>query len=272
MNYFKVLFFFIFSSFGFGQESGKPVIGISKFSSANDSKFTSSITELVGRTVTNTKKFVVVDRSSYDKIKAELEFQKSEQFIDSKNLVKQDAALASEFLLIGDLIKLNVFAMKNTDGSINGYKASFAFTLKINNVETGETTESSMFQTKVSDLMFTPESAINEAYKTVDLDVINYFNKTFPYQSKVVKIIETKKDQATKVLIIGGKNEGFSQNKKIKVELIELIDGKQLKTSIAQLKITAVNGDFSEASVLNGGQELLKNFNTNQQISCLLID
>ena len=42
-------------------------------------------------------------KEAYDKVKEELEFQKSEQFIDSKNVAKQDAALASEFLLIGDL-------------------------------------------------------------------------------------------------------------------------------------------------------------------------
>ncbi|MGV0846644.1 CsgG/HfaB family protein [Empedobacter falsenii] len=264
--------FILICSVSFGQKIEKPILGIAQFTSGSNSKFTPSITEMIVKTVTNTKKFIVVDRSSYDKVKEELEFQKSEQFIDSKNVVKQDAALASEFLLIGDLVKMNVFAMKNSDGSINGYKSSYAFTLKINNVETGETIESATFQTKVSDLMFTSESAINEAFKTVEVDVINYFNKTFPFQSKIVKVTDVKKDQALKVLIIGGKNEGFSENKKIKVDLVEEIEGRKLKTQIAQLKITKINGDFSEANVLSGGQDLLKNFNANLQLVCVLID
>lgn len=269
LNYFILLFI---CSITFGQKIEKPILGISQFTSTSNPKFTLSITEMIVKTVTNTKKFVVVDRSSYDKVKEELEFQKSEQFIDSKNVAKQDAALASEFLLIGDLVKMNVFAMKNSDGSINGYKSSYAFTLKINNVETGETTESATFQTKVSDLMFTPESAINESFKTVEIDVINYFNKTFPFQSKIVKVIEAKKDQASKVLIIGGKNEGFVENIKIKVELVEEIEGRKLKTQIGQLKITKINGDFSEANVVNGGLDIMKNFNNNQQIVCTVID
>lgn len=266
-------FWFLFLSvISFAQKNEKPVLGISQFSSASNSKFSPSITEMIVKTVTNTKKFTVVDRSSYNRVKDELEFQKSEQFIDSKNLAKQDAALASEFLLVGDLVKMNVFAMKNTDGSINGYKASYAFTLKINNVETGVTTEAATFQTKVSDLMFTPESAINEAFKTVEIDVINYFNKTFPFESKIVKIIESKKDQASRVIIIGGKSEGFSENKKLKVELVEEIEGRKLKTQIGQLKIVKINGDFSDANVISGGKEILVNFNSNQTIICTLID
>ena len=85
-------------------------------------------------------------------------------------------------------------------------------------------------------------------------------------------LIEAKKDQASKVLIIGGKNEGFVENIKIKVELVEDIEGRKLKTQIGQLKITKINGDFSEANVVNGGLDIMKNFNNNQQIVCTVID
>ncbi|MEG0187422.1 MAG: CsgG/HfaB family protein, partial [Algoriella sp.] len=88
LNYFILLFI---CSITFGQKIEKPILGISQFTSASNPKFTPSITEMIVKTVTNTKKFVVVDRSSYDKVKEELEFQKSEQFIDSKNVAKQDA-------------------------------------------------------------------------------------------------------------------------------------------------------------------------------------
>lgn len=272
MKFLHFLFFAIFCQFSFAQNVQKPVLGISQFSSSTNSKFAPSITELVVKAVTNSKKFTVVDRTSYEKVKDELEFQKSEQFMDSKNLAKQDAALASEFLLIGDLTKVNIFAMKNPDGSVNGYKASFAFTLKINNVETGETTESFSFQTKVSDLAFTPESAINESFKSVERDIITFFNKTFPFQSKIVKLLEVKKDQVTKVLLIGGANESFMEGSKLKVELLEELEGRILKTTIANLKITKINGEFSEANVINGGVILLSNFNSKQKLVCSLID
>jgi hypothetical protein len=63
---------------------------------------------------------------------------------------------------------MSVYSMKNPDGSVNGYKASTAFTIKVNDVETGKTTESQSFQTEVSPLMLSPESAINEALKTIE--------------------------------------------------------------------------------------------------------
>ena len=155
------------SLFGYSQEDLKPVIGVAEFTKEVDSKYASAVAEKVVEVVTNTRRFIVVDRTSYDKLKEELEFQKSEAFLDSKNLVKQDANLAAHYMIIGHIVKMNIYAMKNADGSVNGYKASTAFTLKVNNVETGTTTEAKSFQTSVSPLMLSPESAVNEALKSI---------------------------------------------------------------------------------------------------------
>ena len=56
---------------------------------------------MVVEMLTNTKRFQVVDRTSYDKIYEELEFQKSEAFIDSKDLAEQGVAVAAEYMLTG---------------------------------------------------------------------------------------------------------------------------------------------------------------------------
>lgn len=256
----------------FSQDIEKPVVGVAEFTKEVDSKFAGSVAEKVVQVVTNTRRFVVVDRTSYDKVQKELEFQKSEAFLDSKNTVKQDALLAAEFMILGHITKMNVYAMKNSDGSVNGYKASTAFTLKVNNVETGTTTEAESFQTDVSPLMLSPESAVNEALKSVVQKLNTYFIKTFPLTTKISKVLTTKKDGAASVLISGGNTFGFKIGDRLIVESIELIDGKPYPSQIGEIKIIKIAGaDFSECNVIEGGREILAKFAAAHKLICTLI-
>lgn len=270
---FFILFGFVSSLLGYSQSSdGKEVVGVAAFSSDINSAFDNSVAEKVVQVVANTRRFTVVDRTSYDKVKAELEFQKSEAFLDSKNTVKQDVALAAHYLIIGHIIKMNIFTMKNSDGSVNGYKASAAFTIKVNDVETGKTTEAESFQTEVSPLMLSKEAAVNEALKSVEPALNSYFSKTFPLITSIVRILTTKKDVATTLLIAGGRTFGFKEGDKISVEHIEMLNGKPYPTKIGELKVTKIAGDdFSECSVADGGKDILLRFNAAEKLSCKLI-
>ena len=116
----------------YSQSDLKPIIGVAEFTSEVNSKYSSAVAEKVVQVVTNSKRFTVVDRTSYEKVKKELDFQKTEAFFDSKNTVKQDVALAAQHMIVGNIVKMGVYSMKNADGSINGYKSSIAFTIKIN--------------------------------------------------------------------------------------------------------------------------------------------
>ncbi len=260
------------SLIGYSQTDSKTIIGVAKFTTEVNSKFSESVAEKVVKIVTNSKRFIVVDRTSYDKIKQELEFQKTEAFIDSKNTAKQDVALAAQFLILGHIIKMNVYGMKNTDGTVNGYKASVAFTLKVNDVETFNTTEAVSFQTEVSPLMLSPESAVNEALKSIEPNLTSYFIKTFPLATKISKILTSKKESAATVLIAGGKEYGFKEGDKLIVEKNEMIDGKPYPSEIGELKIVKIAGDnFSECLVSEGGKEILARFNSAERLNCKLI-
>lgn len=260
------------SQFGYSQTDTKPVIGVAEFTSEVDSKYATSVAEKVVQIVTNTRRFTVVDRTSYDKVKEELEFQKSEAFLDSKNTVKQDALLAAHYMILGHIVKMSIYAMKNTDGSVNGYKASTAFTLKVNDVESGKTTEAESFQTEVSPLMLSPESAVNEALKSIEPKLSAYFLKTFPLTTKISKVLTSKKEAAKTVLIAGGKSFGFKVGDKLTVEKIELIDGKPYPSEIGELKVLKIAGaDFSECTVLDGGKEILMSLQAGEKLICKLI-
>jgi hypothetical protein len=206
---FILLFCFVNSLVGYSQTAIKPVLGVAEFTSEVNSKYSGAVAEKVVQIVTNTKRFTVVDRTSNDKVQKELELQKSEAFLDSKNTVKQGVTLAAQNMIVGNILKMSVYAMKNSDGSINGYKSSVAFTLKVNEVETSKTTEAESFQTDVSPLMLSPESAVNEALKSIEPKLTAYFIKTFPLITKISKILTIKKESASTVLIAGGKEFGF---------------------------------------------------------------
>lgn len=267
---FFVFFLLVNVQFGHSQADGKTILGVADFTSEVESRYSKAVTEKVVEIVTNSKRFNVVDRTSYDKIKKELEFQKSEAFLDSKNTVKQDVALAAQSLIIGHIIKMNVYAMKNGDGTINGYKSSTAFTIKINDVESGKTTEAETFQTEVSPMMLSPESAVAESLKSVETKLLNYLYGKFPLKTNMLKILTSKKEQASTVLISGGSAFGFNVGDVLEVEKIEMLEGKPFPSAIGQIKVSRLAGDdFSECDVVKGGKEIFAAFNSGLKIKCV---
>ena len=248
------------------------VVGVAQFTSEVNSPSVGAVSEKVVQVVSNTKRFTVVDRTSYDKIKEELEFQKTEAFLNSKTTVKQDVAIAAQYIIVGHLVKMNIYTMKNPDGSVNGYKASAAFTLKVNNVETGETTEAEHFQTSVSPQAASKEQAVNQALQSVEKPLYDYFVKTFPVYAKILRIPETKKESAVKVVVNAGKNSGLIVGSQFIVEYVEILEGKPFPQEIGYLSVTKLVGDdFAECSVQKGGKEIFSRYNSAENIRCKLL-
>ena len=256
----------------YSQADERLVVGVAKFTSEVNSPFADAVAEKVVQIVTNTHRFIVVDRTSYDKIKEELEFQKSEAFLDSKNTVKQDVAVAAQRMIIGHLVKMNIYTMRNTGGGISGYKASAAFTLKVNDVETGMVTEAESFQTSESPLAASKEQAVNQALASLDEVLYAYIAKTFPVSVKIIKVLENKKNATTKVLIGGGKDYGFKEGNILRVEAIEMLEGMPYPTEIGEVKVTALAGDnFAECKVTKGGKQISTQLASGAKIQCTLI-
>lgn len=271
-KYFLLLVLFASALFAHSQTDNRTVVGVAKFTSEVENPFVDAVAEKVVQIVTNTHRFIVVDRTSYDKVKEELELQKTEAFIDSKNTVKQDVAIAAQQLIIGHLVKMNIYTMRNSNGGVSGYKASAAFTLKVNDVETGMVTEAESFQTSESPLAASKEQAVNQALSSLDDVLYAYIAKTFPVKVKIVKVLETKKDSAAKVLISGGKTYGIKEGDILKVESIELLDGLPYPSEIGSIKVTSLAGEnFAECKVIKGGDIIASQIIANADIQCTLI-
>lgn len=253
---------------GRAQADSRPVVGVSEFTSDISSPYTGLVTEKVVEMLTNTRRFRVVDRTSRDKIDAELELQKSEAFIDSENLADQYSTMAAEKMITGHIVKIPVYAIHNSNGTLRGYTGSVAFQMKIVDVETGTSTEATSFQGKASQECLSPESAVTMAMNSLSAQIYEYFRMNFPLTASLNRMIDE-----TTVLVCAGKEQGVKIGDKFTVETIEIIKGNPYPMTIGEVKVKNLAGEgFSECTVSkNIGKLIVSKMNSGVQIRCSLI-
>lgn len=255
------------------QVDNRTVVGVAEFTCEGSEKYAGLVTENVVEMLTNSHRFRVVDRTSIDKVQQELELQKSEAFIDSKNTAEQGVAVAAEKMITGHITKIPVYAVKNNNGSVRGYQASVAFQMKVVDVETGLSTEATSFQGKTSDLMLSPESAVNAAMASLKGELEEYFRVNFPLTTKIVKILENKNSIASKVLLAAGENQGVKVGDKFSVEYVEIVSGQPYPTTIGTIKVIKISGEhFCECEIPKKfGAEIYSRFSAGDKMECKLI-
>ncbi|MGN1375899.1 MAG: penicillin-binding protein activator LpoB [Prevotella sp.] len=255
------------------EEDDRTVVGVAQFTCSEHSPFIGLVTEKVVEMLTNSKRFRVVDRTSRDKIDAELELQKNEAFIDSKNLVEQGVSVAAEKIITGEIVKIPVYRIKNGDGSIRGYKASVAFQMKVVDVANGTSSEATSFEGKAGKECLSPESAVTMAMMSLQPQMEEYFRVNFPLTVKLLKILKSDNGIAESVLIKAGKKHGIKENDKLTVESVEMLEGELLPTEIGIITVKQLRGDaFAECKVdKKAGREIFDKFNAGAKIRCSLI-
>ncbi|WP_285269007.1 CsgG/HfaB family protein [Kaistella rhinocerotis] len=254
------------------QEDTRAVVGVSAFTTNESDRFVGLVTEKVVEMLTNTKRFRVVDRTSSEKVRNELELQKSEAFIDSKNRVEQGASMAAEKIITGHITKIPVYAMKSAAGTITGYKASVAFQMKVVDVATGLSTDATSFEGKAGDLMLSPESAVQHAMRSLQGEINQYFKQNFPVQGKVIKILES--ENRGKFLLNVGKNNAVAVGDRFTVEKTEIIEGQKYPQLIGTVEVINLAGEnLSEAVAVDrkSSENLSSNYSDSQKLDCTLI-
>jgi hypothetical protein len=250
-------------------QGDKPVVGVSEFTTeVKNERFVNAVYNRVVQVITNTHRFTLLDLMGAGRMTEEL---KSEMYLDSKNAQKDIDLLTMQYMIIGHVIKTNIYTIKNSDGSIKGYKASASFTLKVNDIESGRTTEAESFETEVSPLAMSKEQAVNQTLQSVEPALEYYFSRTFPLTTHIVRILTVRRNGASSLLIAGGSSYGFSVGDVLSVEHVELLDGKPYPTLIGRLRVTKTAGDFSECDVTHGGKHILPLFESAEQLNCKLI-
>ena len=255
------------------QDDNKTVVGVAQFSCQQESPYTHLVTEKVVEMLTNAKRFKIVDRTSRDKIQQELELQKSEAFMDSKNLVEQDVAVAAEKMITGEIVKIPVYRMKNADGSVRGFKASVAFQMKVVDVATGLSTEATSFMGQASKECLSAESAVTMAMMSLQSEIYEYFRINFPVTAKISKILTEKGGAAQTVLVSAGTASGIKVGDKFTVFCVEMVDGQPYPSEIGQAAVLKVAGEnFCECEMnKKTGIVVSEKFKAAAKIQCKLI-
>jgi hypothetical protein len=203
------------------------------------------VTEKVVEMLTNTHRFQVVDRTSLENVKAELELQKQEEFIDSENLVEQGKLYGAEKLISGHVAKIPIYRMKNPDGSVRGFKGSVAFQMKIVDVATGLSSEATSFQGKTSKECLSAQAAVVDAMESLKDEIYEYFRVNFPLTAPIVRVLSDDM-----ILLSAGKSQGLKVGDKLEVETVEMLGGKPYPSKIGEAKVKKLAGDdFAECEV-----------------------
>ena len=180
---------FVQIDFLFSQQNKdkRRIVAVEKFVSETPTKYDGAITEKVIEIITKSKRFNVVDRTNLDLIKKEQALQKTEEFFDG-NRVQQGAMIGADYQVIGNIRMLNIIRL-TSGGDFTGYKATLSFNLKIVNTATSQSTEAQSFESKGASSQLTPERAVDEAIRTLEESMTNYFQEEFPVILTINRIL-----------------------------------------------------------------------------------
>lgn len=260
------------SSIASAQNDTRPIVGVMKFSSDVESRYSGPITEKVVEMLTKSRRFQVVDRTSINNVESELKFQRTEHFIDSKHTSQQGVMVGADYVVTGHIRQINVSRILNADESVGGFKASLSFTIKIVETSTGFSNEAQSFESRGANKCLSPERAVDDAIRTLEPQLEEYFMNNFPVIVKVLRILSSKKEVADEILIAGGKSHGLSEGSRLNLQRIEMIEGKPYPVDFGEIKVVKLAGEsFAECNIIRGGNELLKRYNAAEYIQCRLI-
>lgn len=254
---------------GYAQvEDTRPIVGVTPFTCDSESPYTRYVTEKVVEMLTNTHRFQVVDRTSIDKVIAELELQKREEFIESEHLVEQGKQYGAEKVITGHIAKIPIYRMMNSNGTVRGYKGSVAFQMKIVDTQTGLSSEATSFQGKTSKECLSPEAAVTMAMESLQAEIYEYFRVNFPLTAPVVRVLNDNI-----ILISAGKLQGLKVGDKLEVESVEMLGGKPYPSKLGESKIKKLAGeDFAECEVNKKTAEAVKfALSASAMVRCSLI-
>jgi hypothetical protein len=262
----------LFSLFMTAQDS-KIVLGMLPFHSKllGENAYTRQISELVTTAFVGTGRFSLFDEERLQQLL--LDNKLSSKSLDDMNAAgfsKIGEAAGIRYIVAGDLKLLETKPATDITGK-PAWTAHVIFTVQYIDVSSGAIGNIKSFDSYNGTgglVNLSYDSEANAVIKTIQLakkPMEKFIHDNFPVIFSLTGIMEEKNNEALKVEILGGKNAGLEKNDKLTVFSIEIrtINGNNYRKrkEIGSVKITEVQGDqLSEAKVLAGGEEILKQF------------
>jgi hypothetical protein len=260
----------------------KKTVAITSFENSTKipDTYIKSIEDKVKEAFYSTNRFDIVDRTNYDKLQAEKELQKSEDFIDGKT-VDQTSLEGAEQIVTGSVSQIDI--LKHTTETRIYYDCKITFSLQVIDIATGQILASELIRPKESffgsvvstttGASSTPEKAFHNALKGTQKAINQFVGDHFPVTTLIIEISEASSDKAKILLLNTGNLQGAKKNQEFTVvELVSLeVGGKTItrKKELGKIKITKVEGEeISVAKVTKGGAAIYAKFNAGAKIEC----
>lgn len=204
--------------------------------------------ESATRIFINTQRFEILDRSKFDILSLEKNYQKGDDFINSE-IVAQGNSLAAEVLAVAKLTALSV-----TQDPEKGWLAFFTVELKQIDIETSKAVDAVQLKGQLKPggnitlgstivpsggHISSPEQAIAKAVEQMEDRLYDWIHESFP-----VKMIVLDFDASNKVIYVkGGKDIGLNLKDNMCLRRIrKLVTGDKVEETVAELKFTKTDG------------------------------
>lgn len=280
--------FLLIGFMAFGQ---KPSLGLQSIEAVNKEKDyveAEMIFQTLKELFVKSDRFNILDRESLGLVHNEQEIQKQIGSINA-DVIRQGQIAGAKHIVGGKLMNLEykegkpkitlggLLGDKSSDENKTSYTPVFSFSLNIIDAETSKTIHSKTFKSGSLSLNLfesSKQESFQSALKALEDNITkDFINNFFAESIDIVAIEDEENGEATMLLINVGNKNGAEKNDKLNVYLITTLDlnGEEVtrEQEIAEIKIVAVEGDeLSTAKVLDGGSELLSNFNTGETLIC----
>jgi len=271
--------FFVTNAYSQSDElNTKPTIAILPFQySSNVSRADAdALSQKVESAFIKSKRFTVIERTNFEQIFKELESQKNEVYLNSTKLAQQGELIGASQIVVGTVSSAGnsgtTFSFKVVDISTGETKDSKSISDFKNRkgIGIGTTVVKALTDSKVVGKLANEgtTNALGSATLNIDKEVKDFINDNYPLTFSLVEITKSKGEEATEVMIAGGKTEGLSTSLSLEVINETTVGAKQLrrKTSIGKLKVDKVEGSVTICRVTGGGKEIKEFFNPSNKV------
>lgn len=263
MNRICVLCVLCFSFFCVYSQENRVAVGVPVFESAKDIKdeYNKAITAKITEMLVKSNRVRVVERltSSAEK---ELDVQKGEGFMDSKELAKQNVFVGAGKVLSGFVTSVDVKEVLNSNYTRSGYKTDITLQLSIIDPETKVSSISKDFKSYPTDKSLSIDESIIMSIKTMEADVLAFFLSAFPVEGVVVKLLPSGN-----YIVNIGMRDGLKKGDKLTVGYNEIVGGKSYFIEMGDLKVVSLMGeDACECAGGKGKKEISERALRNEYI------
>jgi Curli production assembly/transport component CsgG len=200
-----------------------------------------NIYEMAIRIFINTQRFTVLNRTDFDILKLEQEFQKGEDFLNSE-IIQRGKFLAAEVLVVA---KIATFKVTESDDG-EGFSVFLTAEVKQIDVASSKAVRAMQLKSEIIDgktnlltgnkkRISTAEEAISRAVEGMEKELSKWIKDQFPMWMRVVDT----KDGEMSVIADGGIDTGLDTKNRLRVGTIKLYSqGKFLFEPLAELSLT----------------------------------